>query len=141
LHTTPQALDREFGRFVDLRVADDARRKAAQSANDYDALIAQGTAESLELAMYISPYDISAHNRLADLYARAGNRAGVLRERQAIVALQPVDMAEARYQLALAHFEAGDAGNARREILRALENAPNFQKAQELLLKLTETKP
>ena len=59
----------------------------------------------------------------------------------AIVALQPVDMAEARYQLALAHFEAGDVTSARREVLRALENAPNFERAQELLLRITERKP
>jgi tetratricopeptide (TPR) repeat protein len=140
LRTTPQALEREFGQFVDRRVADDARVRAAEAANDYDALIARGTAESLELAMYISPYDLNAHSRLAELYARSGNRAGAVRERQAIVALQPVDMAEARYQLALAHFEAGDTASARREVLRALENAPNFQKAQELLLKLTEAR-
>ena len=72
---------------------------------------------------------------------RGGNRAGVVRERQAIVALQPVDMAEARYQLALAFFENGDVASARREVVRALENAPNFAKAQELLLKLSEGRP
>jgi Flp pilus assembly protein TadD len=138
LKTTSQDIDREFRKFTEARVGDLARAKAAEDANDYNALVARGTAESLELAMYISPYDIAAHTRLAELYARAGNKAGAVRERQAIVALKPVDMAEARYQLALAHFENGDRANARREVVRALENAPNFAKAQELLLKLSE---
>ena len=58
-----------------------------------------------------------------------------------VVALNPVDRAEALYQLALAHFEAGDAQAARREVLRALEDAPNFEKAQELLLRLQSNRP
>jgi tetratricopeptide (TPR) repeat protein len=140
LRSTPEALDREFRQFAQQRVDDEARLKAASEANNYDRLVAQGTAEALELAMYISPYDMAAHEKLAALYASAGNRAGAIRERQAIVALQPVDIAEARYQLALAYHEAGDNGNARREVLRALEQAPSFAKAQELLLKLSEAR-
>ena len=137
LKTTSQEIDRDFRQFSEQRMNDAARARAAAEANDYNVLLAQGTPESLELAMYISPYDIAAHTRLAELYARTGNRAGAVRERQAIVALKPVDMAEARYQLALAHFENGDRANARREVVRALENAPSFAKAQDLLLRLS----
>ncbi len=138
LKTTSEAIDREFKQFAEQRAGDMARAQRATEANDYNVLVARGTPESLELAMYISPYDVNTHVRLADLYARAGNRAGAVRERQAIVALKPVDMAEARFQLALAHFENGDRVSARREVVRALENAPNFAKAQDLLLKLSE---
>jgi len=95
-----------------------------------------GAAAALDRAMYISPYDGAVHARLASLYARLGNRPKAVRERIAVVALNPVDRAEALYQLALAYFEAGDAPAARREVLRALEDAPNFEKAQELLLRL-----
>jgi cellulose synthase operon protein C len=138
LKTTSTDIDREFKQFAEQRAGDVLRAQRAAEANDYNVLLARGTPESLELAMYVSPYDINAHTRLADLYTRAGNRAAAVRERQAIVALKPVDMAEARYQLALAHLENGDRTNARREIVRALENAPNFAKAQDLLLKLSE---
>lgn len=141
LRATPRAIDDEFMRYAAERLKDDSRAKAAMAASDYKALTAQGTADALELAMYISPYAMDAHMKLAELYARAGNRAGVVRERQAIVALQPVDMAEARYQLAVAHLENGDATNAKREVLRALEAAPSFARAQELLLKLSERQP
>jgi len=70
------------------------------------------------------------------LSSRVGDRQRAIRERRAVVDLSPVDRAEAQYQLALAYFEAGDVGAARREVLRALEEAPNFDKAQQLLLKL-----
>jgi cellulose synthase operon protein C len=95
-----------------------------------------GAAAALDRAMYISPYDPAQHLRLAALYAHTGNKRGAVRERQAVVALNPVDRAEALYQLALAYYEAGDGQSARREVLRALEDAPNFEKAQELLLRL-----
>ena len=95
-----------------------------------------GAAAALERAMYISPYDAPQHVRLASLYARLGDRRRAVRERSAVVALNPVDRAEALYQLALAYYEAGEAQAARREVLRALEDAPNFEKAQELLLRL-----
>jgi tetratricopeptide (TPR) repeat protein len=93
-------------------------------------------AAALERAMYISPYDASQHVRLASYYAKLGDRRKAVRERGAVVALNPVDRAEALYQLALAYFEAGEPQAARREVLRALEDAPNFEKAQELLLRL-----
>ena len=97
---------------------------------------AAGAAAALDRAMYISPLDIAAHQKLAELAAQLGNRALAVRERRAVVALNPADRAEALYQLALAYLEAGDSAAARREILRALEDAPNFEKAQELLLRI-----
>lgn len=95
-----------------------------------------GAASLLERSIYISPYDVGVHARLATLYAKAGNRAGAVRERRAVVALAPVDRAEALYQLALAHHEAGNPAAARADVLRALEEAPNFEQAQALLLTL-----
>jgi Tfp pilus assembly protein PilF len=50
--------------------------------------------------------------------------------------LDPVDRAEAEYQLALVYFQAGDLRQARRVVLRALERAPNFEKALDLLLNI-----
>jgi tetratricopeptide (TPR) repeat protein len=93
-------------------------------------------AEALEGAMFVNPYDIAQHERLAVLYARTGDRAKAVRERRAVVALRPVDIAEAEYNLAVAYRDAGETANARRAVLRALEVAPHFQRAQELLLSL-----
>jgi tetratricopeptide (TPR) repeat protein len=99
-----------------------------------------GAAAALEEAIYVSPYEPAVHVRLATLAARLGDKKRAVRERRAVVALAPVDMADARYQLALALYQAGDAASARREVLRALEQAPSFGPAQELLLKLQEAR-
>ena len=98
----------------------------------------RGAAAALERAIYMYPYEISLHSKLAELYAGLGDRTRAVRERTAVVALKPVDEAEARYQLALALSQAGDRTGARREVLRALEVAPSFERAQELLLQLRE---
>jgi cellulose synthase operon protein C len=95
-----------------------------------------GAADALERAMYIIPFDPAEHERLADLYARMNDKAKVVRERRALVGLNPVDRAGAWYRLALAQSDAGDTTGALRSVIRSLEDAPNFQLAQDLLLKL-----
>ncbi len=97
-----------------------------------------GAAAALERAVYIYPYEMGVHERLAQLYSRLGDAAAVIRERQAVLALDPVDRPEALYQLARAYFEAGDWIAARRTVLRALEEAPGFERAQDLLLEIRE---
>ena len=95
-----------------------------------------GAAAALERAIWISPYDPAIHVRLAEHLVATGDKTKVVRERRAIVALDPVDRAEARYQLALALADAGDRTAARREVILALEEAPSFERAQVLLLQL-----
>jgi Tfp pilus assembly protein PilF len=56
--------------------------------------------------------------------------------RRALVELNPVDKAEAYFQLATAELESGDRAGARRSVLRSLEIAPRFERAQALLLKI-----
>lgn len=95
-----------------------------------------GAAAALERSIWISPYDPAVHVRLAEHLAAIGDRKKAVRERRAVVALDPVDRAEARYQLARALADAGDRAAARREVLMALEEAPSFERAQSLLLEL-----
>ena len=110
-----------------------------------DLLLQRGdtarAADALESAMFMNPYDIAQHERLATLYSRAGDKGKVVRERLAVVALNPVDRAEAYYNLAVSQRDAGDRTEARRSILRALEVAPHYQRAQELLLDLRQAAP
>ena len=101
---------------------------------------AKGAADALEGAMFVNPFDMTLHQRLAVLAKAAGEKQKVVRERAAIVALGPVDRADALYQLALAQHEVGDDAKARTSVLRALEEAPNYEKAQTLLLTLYEAR-
>jgi len=100
-----------------------------------------GAAAALESAIYIYPYEIELHQELAGYQAALGDWAQVARARRALLALDPVDRAEAFYQLALAYQRAGNRSSAHEQILYALEIAPNFQRAQELLLALRASTP
>ena len=90
----------------------------------------------LERALYIDPLEAAVHVRLAGLYESLDDPAGVVLARRSILDLDPVDRPEALYQLARAHWRAGDATAARRVVLEALDLAPRFRRAQGLLLEL-----
>lgn len=97
-----------------------------------------GAANALEGAIFMNPYEVVHHERLAALFTHLGDKRKTIRERRAVVALNPVDRAEAYYQLAIAYRDAGATADAKRSVVRALEDAPHFERAQELLLQLHE---
>ncbi|HEX9886811.1 MAG TPA: tetratricopeptide repeat protein [Longimicrobiales bacterium] len=96
----------------------------------------EAAARALEKAIEIYPYDLEAHRRLASLHEEMGEHDREVRERRAVLSLDPVDRADAHYRLASALARAGRPSDARREVLAALEIAPNFEDALELLLVL-----
>jgi len=87
---------------------------------------------------YIYPEDEEAHRRLGEILLDARNAAGAVREYRAVVALQPEDKAESHYQLARALSAAHRTNEAKDEVLVALEAAPGFKPAQQLLLQLSQ---
>lgn len=133
------------------KFADALTQWTAHSEINYQALVqlstvldslgdTRGAADALDRAMFVNPFDLALHRRLADLARKSGDRAVAVRERTAIVALAPVDRSEALYQLALAQHEAGDDKSARTSVLRSLEEAPNYEPAQTLLLTLYDAR-
>lgn len=104
---------------------------AARRRGDGEAELA-----AWERVMFIWPYDLESHVAMAEVASRLGRHETALRERRAVVALGPADALEARYQVARALQRAGRPAEARREVLRVLEQAPTFEKAQALLLEL-----
>ncbi len=99
-----------------------------------------GAADALDRALYINPYDIALHQQLAGLYSGLHDKVKTVRERRAVIALGPADKSEAYYQVALAYHDADDDPSARKAILRSLEEAPNYARAQELLLQIIDGK-
>jgi len=97
-----------------------------------------GATKALDEAMFIDPTDPSIHQRLADLAGALHRPALAVREWRALVALDPADPAVAFYRLARAELTAGNREAARRAVLRALEQAPGYEPALELLLRLKE---
>jgi tetratricopeptide (TPR) repeat protein len=94
--------------------------------------------DALERAVYINPFPAAVHQSLASLAEAKKDYPRLVREREALVALDPVDKAEALYQLAVAYRLSGKTAEAKKTVIRALEDAPNFEKAQELLLAIVD---
>ncbi|HYP28854.1 MAG TPA: tetratricopeptide repeat protein [Blastocatellia bacterium] len=100
-----------------------------------------GALETLFTSFYVYPFDASLHKQAGDVYLEQGKARDAAREFRVVVALGPPDLAAAHFDLARALEAMGSRAEARREVLRALEIAPGFEKAQELLLKLRGATP
>jgi tetratricopeptide (TPR) repeat protein len=85
--------------------------------------------------------DEDLHRRLGALWLKQENYPGAVREYAAVVALHPLDKAGALYDLAQAYFAAHDLDKAEKTVLGALEAAPGFRPAQQLLLKIEDAAP
>jgi tetratricopeptide (TPR) repeat protein len=95
-----------------------------------------GAVEALRQSFYIQPFDVNLHKLAGGVYLELGNARAAITEFRVVVALAPADAADAHYDLARALDAGGNRTEAKREVLKALEIAPGFEKAQELLLKL-----
>ena len=67
--------------------------------------------------------------------------AAAVRAFRAVLALQPVDRAAAHADLAESYLRNGQRAEARRQTLAALEIAPSYRRAQDLLLELAGDRP
>jgi tetratricopeptide (TPR) repeat protein len=94
-------------------------------------------AEVLAAINYADPLTAAGHAPLGELLLAAGHGGEALREYQVLLALQPLDTAVAHFGMARAYRQTGDARQARRHLLEALDTAPNFRPAQKLLLEMT----
>ena len=88
------------------------------------------------MSFYISPFDYALHTTAGELSFTAKNYEQALTEFQVALALQPPNIAEANYNVATAFHALGRQQEAKRSVLNALEAAPRYEKAQELLLRI-----
>jgi Flp pilus assembly protein TadD len=86
----------------------------------------------------IDPFDAEVHATLGRLAMRRDDAETAIREFRAVIALKPVDQASAYTDLAEGYLKGGRRADARRQTLAALEIAPSYERAQDLLLKLSE---
>ncbi|MYD87538.1 MAG: tetratricopeptide repeat protein [Acidobacteria bacterium] len=103
------------------RAGDDGRLQAA-----YERLIE------------IDPFDPVPHQTLGRIAKEAGRTEEAVRELEVALALGPVDRVAAHADLAETLFAAGRLAEARRQTLAALEIAPTYDRALELLLTIVE---
>jgi tetratricopeptide (TPR) repeat protein len=89
----------------------------------------------------IYPLEANAHKELGSLLLDQGDTRGAVREFGAVVAKNPVDPAQAHYDLARAYIADHQPEKANEECLNSLEAAPGFRPAQKLLLELSNSQP
>jgi tetratricopeptide (TPR) repeat protein len=97
-------------------------------------------AEKLTLAYervaQLDPFDAANHSKLGRLKMQSGDARTAVREFRAAIAAGSLDPASAHSDLAESYLSVGDKAQARRAVLAAIEVAPGYPRAQELLLKV-----
>jgi len=86
----------------------------------------------------IDPFDSAGQSGLGRLALRRKDTATALRAFRSALATNPADRAAAHTDLAEVQLLRGQAAEARKQTLAALEIAPSFERAQDLLLKIVD---
>ena len=94
-----------------------------------------------ERIVAIDPFDAEAHRVLGRIAMQRNDPEFAAREFRTVVVLGPVDQAAAYTDLAESYFGSGKRAEAKKQTLAALEIAPSYERAQDLLLKLAEARP
>jgi tetratricopeptide (TPR) repeat protein len=94
-----------------------------------------------ERIVALDPFDGEAHSILGRLAMDRNDPEAAVRDFKVALALNPIDRAAAHTDLAGSYFKAGKTADAKKQTLAALEIAPTYPPAQELLLKLVEPRP
>src|SRR5262249_48707107 len=105
--------------------------KSLGAANRNDDAIAV-----LEDVLMVAPLRGEGHADLGDRLLEAGDAKRAVVEYKALLAMNPHDLSDAHYKLAKAYLAAEDRASSREHLLYALEIAPGFREAQQLLLEI-----
>jgi tetratricopeptide (TPR) repeat protein len=89
-----------------------------------------------QLISSLDPFDSANHSALGRLKMKAGDPTTAAREFRAAIAAGSLDAAAAHCDLAESYIASGDRTMAKKEAIAAMEVAPGYPRAQDLLLKL-----
>lgn len=92
----------------------------------------------LERAIAVNPYDPTVHRSLGEIFMQKSDYTGAIREYSVLVAIDDTDPALANTDLAEAFLRDGKKPQAKSYALAALEIAPMFERAQDILLDALE---
>ena len=111
------------------------------------AALAEGAGDEDRMALAydrivgIDPFDPAPHLALGRMALARGDAGTATRELTVALAAGTVDRVSAHCDLAESHLLAGEPERAKRAALAALEMAPTYERAQELLLRAVEAQP
>jgi tetratricopeptide (TPR) repeat protein len=123
---------------VDHTDVESARKLAALLEKQADAA---RTAAAYQMVAELDPFDAQAQGHVGRFALQRGDTDRAIRAFRAALASNPSDRAGAHIDLAEASFTAGQMDDAKRQALAALEIAPSFERAQDLLLKIVDAQP
>jgi tetratricopeptide (TPR) repeat protein len=103
----------------------------ATAAGDWEAVRGQA-----ERVMAVNPLTPAPHRHLAAAAEALGDHSAAIESHRTLLKLDPLDAAEHHYRLAKLLADDGQLADARREVVRALEEAPRFRAAHRLLLEI-----
>jgi tetratricopeptide (TPR) repeat protein len=93
--------------------------------------------EVLNALLLVDPLDPALHAKLGDRLYAGSKAEESLREYRVLLALGAHDSAAANFGIARALNTMGNRAESRRHLLDALETAPHYRPAQDLLLEMT----
>jgi tetratricopeptide (TPR) repeat protein len=86
----------------------------------------------------IDPYDAASQAMVGELALKRNEPDVAIRSFRTVLALKPVDAARAHADLGEAYLKGNKRPEARKQVLTALEIAPGYERAQDLLLTISE---
>lgn len=122
LETLLESLQHDYGSAIILA-------EAALEQSDYER-----AAYYIDRALQVDPYRQDVHQLKADYALAVNDPALAVTEFEVLMQLEISDPVEARTNLAEAYLRNGQIAEAKQNVLYALEQAPSFERAQQLLL-------
>ena len=117
----------------DHRDIDAARQLAALAEEAGDAARMR---RAYELIIEVDPFDLIPHQALGRLAMARDDHVAAAREFEVTLAIGPLDRVAAHVDLAESHLAGDRLDEAKRAVIAALEIAPTYERAQELLLQI-----
>lgn len=102
-----------------------------------DANNQQEATDVYRALLLIEPLESTLHTKLGERFATTNNPRESLREYRVLLALDTHDPAAANFGIARALNSLGERAESRKHLLDALETAPHFRQAQDLLLEIS----
>ncbi|MBC54671.1 MAG: hypothetical protein CMQ34_12640 [Gammaproteobacteria bacterium] len=93
----------------------------------------------VDRALAVNPYRPEIHRLGAELASRQGDTGRTVQAYEVLLTLDQSDPVAARTDLARAYLENSQRDEARMTVLRALETAPTYERAQQILLQAVES--
>jgi tetratricopeptide (TPR) repeat protein len=113
-----------------------AMQRLAELLKEQDRLLNRH--EVLQSLRWVSPFDEELHSNLAASYSNFRDSENAILEYNILLDTDAQDIASAHLGIAELHLEEGRTELARRHTLMALEAAPYFRDAQNLLFQITQ---